>query len=183
MEHSRGLIYCNCISIVAAAMNGWLEASKQFKVGDHISWQQPTPMAINIAYVAAFWCLAISHSLLHAAFEFDGNDSVLVVDKWDYYQCNSNNPVYSLKDGNVVVNLDRPGSLYFISGILHHCKNGERLMIKVMGLHQRPKPPPAIANPHEAGLAPASHPSSGLVVTVSLTSLFLALIVTVLALV
>ncbi|XP_039052711.1 mavicyanin-like [Hibiscus syriacus] len=181
MEHSRGLIYCNCISIVAAAMNGWLEASKQFKVGDHISWQQPSTDNPEVyRQCASSKRFHVGDSL---SFEFDGNDSVLVVDKWDYYQCNSNNPVYSLKDGNVVVNLDRPGSLYFISGILHHCKNGERLMIKVMGLHQRPKPPPAIANPHEAGLAPASHPSSGLVVTVSLTSLFLALIVTVLALV
>ncbi|KAE8659530.1 hypothetical protein F3Y22_tig00116962pilonHSYRG00598 [Hibiscus syriacus] len=162
-------------------MNGWVEASKQFKVGDHIGWQQPS---VNNPDVYSQWTSSkrfrVGDSLY---FEFGRNDSVLVVDKWDYYHCNSNNPVYLFNEGNIAVNLYRPGSFYFISGILDHCKNGERLMIQVMGLHQREEPPPAIANPHEAGLAPGPHPSSGIVVTVALTSLFLALIVTVLALV
>ncbi|KAK9022620.1 hypothetical protein V6N11_002867 [Hibiscus sabdariffa] len=161
-------------------MNGSVEASKQFTVGDHIGWRQPSS---NNSDVYTLWATSkrfhVGDSL---SFEYDRNDSVLVVDKWDYYHCNSNNPIYSFNDGSNVVNLDRPGSFYFISGILDHCKNGEKLMIQVMGLHQRAEPPPATANPREVGLAPGPHPSSGIVVTVALTSVCLALIITVVAL-
>ncbi|KAK8551249.1 hypothetical protein V6N12_039897 [Hibiscus sabdariffa] len=128
-------------------MNGSVEASKQFTVGDHIGWKQPSS---NNSDVYTLWATSkrfhVGDSL---SFEYDRNDSVLVVDKWDYYHCNSNNPIYSFNDGSNVVNLDRPGSFYFISGILDHCKNGEKLMIQVMGLHQGAEPPPATANPRE----------------------------------
>ncbi|KAK8645917.1 hypothetical protein V6N13_119722 [Hibiscus sabdariffa] len=149
MEHSRGSILWTCFFIVAAAaMNGSVEASKQFTVGDHIGWKQPSS---NNSDVYTLWATSkrfhVGDSL---SFEYDRNDSVLVVDKWDYYHCNSNNPIYSFNDGSNVVNLDRPGSFYFISGILDHCKNGEKLMIQVMGLHQGAEPPPATANPREA---------------------------------
>ncbi|KAE8699460.1 integral membrane family protein [Hibiscus syriacus] len=161
-------------------MNGSVEASKQFTVGDHIGWQQPSD---NNTDVYGQWATSKRfHVGDSVSFEYR-NDSVLLVDKWDYYHCNSNNPIYSFNDGNTVINLDRAGFFYFISGILDHCKNGERLMIQVMGLHQRPEPTPAVANPHEVGLAPGPHPSSGIVVTAAtLASVFLALIVTVVAL-
>ncbi|KAL4332369.1 hypothetical protein GQ457_07G031650 [Hibiscus cannabinus] len=164
MEHSRGLILWTCFFIAAAAaMNGSVEASKQFTVGDHIGWKQPSS---NNSDVYTLWATSkrfhVGDSL---SFEYDRNDSVLVVDKWDYYHCNSNNPIYSFNDGSNVVNLDRPGSFYFISGILDHCKNGEKLMIQVMGLHQTAEPPPATANPREVGLAPGPHPSSGIETT------------------
>ena len=117
-----------------------------------------------------------------AAFEYQ-NDSVLVVEKWDYYHCNTNKPISSFNDGKTVINLDRPGLFYFISGAPDHCKKGQKLLIQVMGLHQRAESPPSIATPPEVGLAPGSHPSSGLVVTVTLSSVFVALIVTIVTLV
>ncbi|GMI82091.1 hypothetical protein HRI_001878400 [Hibiscus trionum] len=179
MEHSWCLIFCSCFLIVAAAMNGTVEASKQYSVGDHIGWQQPSS---NDTDVYIQWATSkrfhVGDSL---SFEYR-NDSVLMVDKWDYYHCNSNNPIYSFNDGNTVINLDRPGFFYFTSGVLDHCKNGQKLMIQVMGLHQRAEPPPAGANPREVGLAPGPHPSSGIVVKTTLTSGILALTVTVAAL-
>lgn len=124
--------------------------------------------------------LSYRNILSTAAFEYR-NDSVLVVEKWDYYHCNTNKPIYSFDDGNTVINLDRPGLFYFISGVPDHCKKSQKLMIQVMGLHQRAESPPGIASTPEVGLAPGPHPtSSGIVVTVTLTSsVFLALILTV----
>ncbi|XP_022720795.1 early nodulin-like protein 1 [Durio zibethinus] len=141
-------------------MNGSVEACKHFKVGDHIGWQQPS--ANNTAYQ---------------------NDSVLVVEKWDYYHCNTNKPISSFNDGKTVINLDRPGLFYFISGAPDHCTKGQKLFIRVMGLHQRAESPLSIETPPEVGLAPGPHPSSGLVVAVTLSSVFVALIVAVVTLV
>ncbi|KAL4279704.1 hypothetical protein GQ457_03G041490 [Hibiscus cannabinus] len=171
MEHSWGLIFCTCFSILAAAMNVSVKASKQHTIG----WQQPSD---NDTDVYSQWASSQRFHFMHAAFEYR-NDSVLVVDKWDYYHCNSIKPIYSFDDGNTVINLDRPGFFYFISGVLDHCMDGQKLMIQVMGLHQRAQPPPATANPRELGLAPGPHPSSGTVVTATLSSVFLALSVTI----
>ncbi|KAK8581203.1 hypothetical protein V6N12_071438 [Hibiscus sabdariffa] len=122
-------------------MNVSVKASKQHRIG----WQQPnTDVYTQWATSRRFH---VGDSL---SFEYR-NDSVLVVDKWDYYHCNSINPIYSFDDGSTVINLDRPGFFYFISGVLDHCEDGQKLMIQVMGLHQRPQPPPppATANPQD----------------------------------
>ncbi|TYG68283.1 hypothetical protein ES288_D05G141700v1 [Gossypium darwinii] len=180
MEHLRGFIFCICFFILAA-MSGSVEASKQFKVGDHIGWQQP---GANNTEVYTQWATSkrfhVGDSL---SFEYQ-NDSVLVVEKWDYYHCNINKPISSFDDGNTVINLDRPGLFYFISGVPDHCKKSQKIMIQVMGLHQRAESSPGIPNTPEVGLAPGPHPSSsGIVVTVTLTSVFLALILTVVTMV
>ncbi|XWS11969.1 hypothetical protein CRYUN_Cryun37aG0050400 [Craigia yunnanensis] len=161
-------------------MNGSVEASKHFRVGDHIGWQQPST---NKTAIYSQWATSkrfhVGDSL---SFEYQ-NDSVLVVEKWDYYHCNTNKPISSFNNGKTVFNLDRPGLFYFISGAPDHCKRGQKLLIQVMSLHPRAESPPSIANPPEVGLAPGPHPSSGLVVTMTLSSVFVALIVTVVTLV
>ncbi|OMO54019.1 Peptidase M41 [Corchorus capsularis] len=169
---------------IATAMNvlGSVEASKQFTVGDHKGWQQPG------ANDSAFYSHWASRKRFHVgdslSFEYQ-NDSVLVVEKWDYYHCNTNKPIFSFTDGNTtVVNLDRPGLFYFISGAVDHCRSGQKLLIRVMGLHQKPdQSPPSVAAPPGADIAPGPHHSSGLVVTVTLSSVFVALMVTVIILV
>ncbi|GMI93782.1 hypothetical protein HRI_003047500 [Hibiscus trionum] len=98
------------------------------------------------------------------SFEYE-NDSVLVVEKWDFYHCNTNKPISSFDDGKTVIDLDRSGIFYFISGAIDHFIKGQKLLVQVMSLHQ--------------GLpAPVPHRSSGLVVTVTLSSVLVALIVT-----
>ncbi|PIN24178.1 hypothetical protein CDL12_03082 [Handroanthus impetiginosus] len=66
------------------------------------------------------------------------NDSVLMVDKWGYYDyhCDLSHPISVFKDGNMVVNLERPGPVYFVSGDPDHCKNGQRLMVEVIAPHR-----------------------------------------------
>lgn len=80
------------------------------------------------------------------------NDSVMVVDKYGYYHCNSTNPTSVFKDGNTVVNLERPGPAYFVSGDPGHCKDGQRLMVEVITLHPGSRSPP---RPEEESPAPS----------------------------
>ncbi|PIA25590.1 hypothetical protein AQUCO_11000009v1 [Aquilegia coerulea] len=60
------------------------------------------------------------------------NDSVLVVDRDDYRNCNVTNPIAQLNDGNSVFRFNRYGFFYFISGKPGHCKSGQRVIIRVM---------------------------------------------------
>lgn len=112
------------------------------------------------------------------AFEYK-NDSVLVVDKYDYYHCNTSKPIAALNNGTSVVKLDRPGPFYFISGNPDHCKNGQRLLVDVMSPHKIS--PPTIAfppEPDEAAASPSPSQSSGVLVSVTLSSVSVALIAT-----
>lgn len=86
------------------------------------------------------------------------NDSVMAVEKYGYYHCNSSNPTSVFKDGNTVINLERPGPAYFVSGDPDHCKKGQRLMVEVITLHpgSRSPPPPEAESP-----APSPSPSGG----------------------
>lgn len=119
---------------------------------------------------------------LDTAFEYN-NDSVLVVDKYDYYHCNTTDPITAFSDGNrAVVKLDRPGPFYFISGAPDHCNNGQRLLVDVMSPHQRhpiAPSPPSVAFPPETdkqGPSPSPSTSSGVVVSATLSSVFRVLI-------
>lgn len=113
------------------------------------------------------------------AFEYN-NDSVLVVNKYDYYHCNTTEPITAFNDGNsAVVKLDRPGPFYFISGAPDHCNNGQRLLVDVMSPHGRHPSPPSVAFPPETdkqGPSPSTLPSSGVVVSATLSSVFRVLI-------
>lgn len=67
-----------------------------------------------------------------------------MVEKWDYYHCNSSDPILSFDNGKGVVKLDRAGAFYFISGFPDHCKNGQRLLVQVLSppLHDLIGPSP-----------------------------------------
>ncbi|KAK4361880.1 hypothetical protein RND71_017121 [Anisodus tanguticus] len=90
----------------------------------------------------------------YAGFEFR-NDSVIRVDKWEFYHCNRTHPASGAKDSNTTVNLDRPGSFYFVSGDPEHCKNGQRLAVEVYPLH-----PISDSPPQPISMAPAPSPLS-----------------------
>ncbi|XP_031126611.1 early nodulin-like protein 1 [Ipomoea triloba] len=75
-----------------------------------------------------------------------GEDSVLVVNKKDYYQCNKTSPIDNLTDGNSSVTLTRSGEFFFISGQADNCEKGQKLIIIVMS-PQHPKPPTVIPPP------------------------------------
>ncbi|CAI9089377.1 OLC1v1023942C1 [Oldenlandia corymbosa var. corymbosa] len=71
-----------------------------------------------------------------------GHDTVLEVNKDDYFNCYKEKPLQALKDGDSVFKFDRPGPFFFISGHADNCAKGQRIITVV--LHPR-NPPPAPA--------------------------------------
>ncbi|KAJ1394647.1 Phytocyanin domain [Sesbania bispinosa] len=119
-----------------------VEASRQFKVGDHFGWQQPAP---NDTAFYIQWAernrFQIGDSLV---FEYQ-NDSVLTVEKLDYFNCDSSDPITAFDNGKSTLNLDRSGAFYFISGTDDHCRNGQKLLVEVMSPHPIRESPPSIS--------------------------------------
>ncbi|XP_043811573.1 mavicyanin [Manihot esculenta] len=162
-------LFCSCSLVFLASMNGLVDSARVFKVGDGLGWQEPED---NNTAMYNQWAernrFQVGDSLL---FEYK-NDSVIEVDKWGYYHCNASKSIVVFNNGRSILNLDRPGPFYFISGAPNHCKNGQRLIVEVMGLHhQRSYSPPPIATPpYSFQLAPSSQTSSGAAVFVRLVS-------------
>ncbi|MCE3214903.1 hypothetical protein HAX54_000239 [Datura stramonium] len=103
-----------------------------------------------------------------------GSDSVLVVHKKDYFNCNKTKPIHFLTDGHSKLKFTRSGPFYFISGKDDHCEKGQKVLVVVMSPnHKRhkspspvttPTPPPeaapSVATPPAGSIAPAPAPSS-----------------------
>jgi len=119
---------------------------------------------------------------VYAVFEYE-NDSVLTVEKFDYFTCDASQPITTFTNGKSTLNLDRSGPFYFISGTDEHCSHGQKLLVEVMAPHPIPaSPPTTISNPPEGSspiMAPANSPyssdsleasSSSMVVTSSFMS-------------
>ncbi|CAN0915133.1 Early nodulin-like protein 2 [Linum grandiflorum] len=84
-----------------------------------------------------------------------GMDSVLVVNKSQYDSCNTSAPVQSLIEGDSIVQLDRSGPFFFISGFTDHCSRGQKLVVVVLSEHHHKKTtsPPA-PSPRSPVVAP-----------------------------
>ncbi|KAL3638420.1 hypothetical protein CASFOL_017791 [Castilleja foliolosa] len=79
-----------------------------------------------------------------------GSDSVVVVSKDNYNQCNTANPKAKLDDGNSVFKFDRSGPFFFISGNKSSCNHGQKLIVVVLAIrnkHSSPSPSPAATPP------------------------------------
>ncbi|KAG8379988.1 hypothetical protein BUALT_Bualt07G0146900 [Buddleja alternifolia] len=143
MAFSMGCCFATLfIPIIITSFAPAVMAAEEFKVGGNEGWRQP---AANETEMYNRWAerrrFHIGDSL---RFEYK-NDTVLVVDKWGYYHCDSSHPISVFKDENTVIKLDRPGPIYFVSGEPDHCKNGQRLMVEVITLHPISKSPPSLA--------------------------------------
>ena len=68
------------------------------------------------------------------------------MDKYGYYHCDTTKASASFTDGNTYIKLEQTGLSYFISGIVQHCHNGQRLVVDVMSPH----PTPAVVPPPES---------------------------------
>ncbi|KAL7201409.1 hypothetical protein ACSBR1_033162 [Camellia fascicularis] len=125
------------ILLTAAINTPSVGAFKEFRVGDSESWRLPSD---NYTAFYDQWA-ATNRFLVGDSLRFEyKNDSVLVVDKWGYFHCNMSNPISTFNNGNnIVVSLDKPGPMYFVSGDPDHCKNGQRLVIQVMTCMHKPE--------------------------------------------
>ncbi|KAI4337238.1 hypothetical protein L6164_015681 [Bauhinia variegata] len=113
------------------SLNKWAERTR-FRVGDNLVWKYDS-----------------------------GKDSVLQVNKHDYVNCSTSNPIKEYSDGNTKVELDRPGAFYFISGAKGHCEQGQKLTVVVLSPKNRymgisPAPSPAEFEGPAAAPSPTS---------------------------
>lgn len=176
------VVLCNCVLIFLAAVTTTVEASRQFQVGDHLGWRVPdqnntafyTQWAQTnrfqigdslgiILFFLSFLLLAfVTHIffLFYAVFVYQ-NDSLLTVEKYDYFNCDTTEPITTFTNGKSTLNLDRSGAFYFISGTLDHCNHGQKLLVEVMAPHPIPalSPPPTISIPPQVSISPAMAPS------------------------
>ncbi|XP_050109833.1 early nodulin-like protein 2 isoform X2 [Malus sylvestris] len=87
-----------------------------------------------------------------------GSDSVLVVNKDDYFSCNTQNPIQKLDGGDSDFTVDRSGPFYFISGQNGNCQKGQKLLVIVLAPRQ-PKPP-VLPPPPTSPTAPGPGPTT-----------------------
>ncbi|KAK9947216.1 hypothetical protein M0R45_012648 [Rubus argutus] len=102
------------------SLNKWAETNR-FRTGDTLVWKYDS-----------------------------AKDSVLLVTKEDYVNCNTSSPIQQYKDGETKIVLDKSGPFYFISGTKDHCEKGQKLIVVVLSQRNRPSavspaPSPALA--------------------------------------
>uniref|UniRef100_A0A0D9VKG3 Phytocyanin domain-containing protein n=1 Tax=Leersia perrieri TaxID=77586 RepID=A0A0D9VKG3_9ORYZ len=81
------------------------------------------------------------------------NDSLLVVNHDGYKQCSTASPVSRFEDGDTKFPFDHNGLFYFISGVQGHCKDGQRMIVRV-------KAESAVAGSPSSAPAPAPGPAT-----------------------
>ncbi|XP_058072627.1 early nodulin-like protein 9 [Magnolia sinica] len=101
----------------------------EFKVGGATGWTVPTD-AKALNQWAEMHRFQIGDSLL---FVYQPNkDSVFIVNKDDYENCNVEAPKKKFSDGNTIFKFDQSGSYYFISGVRDNCLKNEKLWVVIM---------------------------------------------------
>ncbi|KAG5546720.1 hypothetical protein RHGRI_018782 [Rhododendron griersonianum] len=140
---SSSSCYLLFFSLFLVSMAPLLVSADQFAVGGEKGWAKTTG---NDSETYNEWA---SQNRFHvgdeALFKYQ-KDSVLVVNKEDYENCITSNPISKFADGNTVFAFDHFGFFYFISGQPGHCKSGQRLIIRVM-VQSEVKPPQNTTTP------------------------------------
>ncbi|OVA20121.1 Plastocyanin-like [Macleaya cordata] len=119
----------------------------QFHVGGPAGWIIPSE---NDTQTYIEWAARNRFHVGDTVYFKYKNDSVLVVNRADYINCNVSNPIAKFEDGNTLFRFDRYGFFYFISGKAGHCKSGQRLVIRVM-VHPEFEPPSPAPSPSGTG--------------------------------
>lgn len=103
----------------------------QFKVGGSGTWSLPSdPNSNSYNQWAERSRFQIGDTLV---FVYQGDkDSVLLVNKDDYNNCNTDNPINKFTDGHTEFKFDHSGPHYFISGVKDNCLKNEKLVVVVM---------------------------------------------------
>ncbi|CAD5187613.1 unnamed protein product [Musa acuminata subsp. malaccensis] len=127
-----------------------VESGLEFHVGGSRGWIVP---AGDEAESYNRWAMKNRFHVGDSVYFKYKNDSVLVVDREAYGECNTTDPLLEFDDGNTTFRFDRYGFFFFISGTPGHCEAGQRLIVRVM-VH----PEFAAASP---GPAPGLQPGGG----------------------
>ncbi|XP_060190939.1 early nodulin-like protein 9 [Lycium barbarum] len=103
----------------------------EHKVGGSGDWSVPMdPNANNYDQWAQRSRFQIDDTL---SFNYPADkDSVLLVNKADFDNCNIASPIEKYSDGHSVVKFDHSGPYYFISGVHDNCVKNQKLHVIVM---------------------------------------------------
>ncbi|KAL8468795.1 hypothetical protein ACS0TY_031842 [Phlomoides rotata] len=85
-----------------------------------------------------------------------GHDSVLVVNENDYYKCNKDSPIQTLRveDDGSKFKLNQLGPFFFISGRDQNCETGQKLIV-IVRPHHSPSPSPETLHGPISSLSPS----------------------------
>ncbi|CAL9104508.1 unnamed protein product [Musa textilis] len=106
-----------------------VESGLEFHVGGSRGWIVP---AGDEAESYNRWAMRNRFHVGDSVYFKYKNDSVLVVDREAYGDCNTTDPLLAFDDGNTTFRFDRYGYFFFISGTPGHCEAGQRLIVRVM---------------------------------------------------
>ncbi|KAK6919594.1 Phytocyanin domain [Dillenia turbinata] len=149
-----------CLVILVLSLMGFLGSSQSYKfyVGGRDGWVlKPSEPYSHWAERNRF---SVNDTLF---FKYKkGSDSVLVVNKENYFNCNTSSPIQSLKEGDSEFKFERSGPFFFISGFGDNCLKGQRLIIVVLAVRSKTHPaPPSLSPSPSQSQAPIVPPSSG----------------------
>ncbi|KAL9660948.1 hypothetical protein QQ045_025767 [Rhodiola kirilowii] len=157
---SRSLCALFLLAVMACSVspaNGY-----QFKVGERCGWSVNT----NESY--SHWAernrFQVNDTLY---FKYDKSiDSVLIVNKDDYDNCNAAKPILKLEGGESVFKFDRSGIFFFITSNLTNCQKVQKLIVVVLAVRSPPPPhvqppatPPSPSTPAAPSPSAANEPS------------------------
>lgn len=130
-------------------------AATDFAVGGKSGWSIPTGSERESF---SQWAERLRFHVGDAVlFKYPANqDSVLLVSRDAFQNCNTTSPAATYNDGNTAFKFPRPGPYYFISGAQGHCEKGQKLVVVVMTHrgHRAPAEAPAL------GSSPAFSPAT-----------------------
>nr|GEX52638.1 putative cupredoxin [Tanacetum cinerariifolium] len=108
-------------------------------VGGAVGWRLP---AANETELYNVWA---SRRRFHIgdSLRFRYTDSVVMVEKWGFFHCDASQPIVYYNTGDTVVNLDKVGVFYFISGSEERCNKGQKMILNVTASRYHP---PTIAS-------------------------------------
>ncbi|KAI3803389.1 hypothetical protein L1987_31540 [Smallanthus sonchifolius] len=151
MSSSLTLISSFFLAVISTA------SAAEILVGGDIGWRIPAANETDLYTVWASRRRIYIGDTLRFRYK---NESVAVVEKWEFYHCNCSRPHSLDNDGNTVITLYSTGPKYFISGDSDRCKLGVNMKVEVSYPGpERFYPPPEI--PHAStALSPSPLPSS-----------------------
>ncbi|KAL1289056.1 hypothetical protein HN51_057502 [Arachis hypogaea] len=127
----------------------------EFEVGGHDGWIVPKSRDNDQMYNQ--WASQNRFKVDDTLRFKYSKDSVLVVSEEEYESCRSTKPLFFSNNGDTVFKFEHPGVYYFISGVRGHCDKGQKMIVKVLAVHN-PKPEPP--HSHSPAAAPAFTPAS-----------------------
>ncbi|XP_076924423.1 basic blue protein-like [Bidens hawaiensis] len=130
-----------------------------FIVGGAFGWEVPNDT--QFYYV---WALRRQFYIGDTLrFHYNPVDSLMIIPQWAFPRCDNRRPAAVFKGGDTQINLDKAGTMCFISGDYHRCKEGLKMALEVYNPDQEDTNssvalPPSIPNatvPSHLSLAPS----------------------------